>query len=183
MQVNIKNFLFLFLLTFSFTTSADVHKWKDANGKTHYGDAPPIANTEKVKTDKQTDDQITYGEKLRAENANNEATEAKSQAMNEAMNEGVAAAKESGKCVFSYHTLGDNKGKQLAKAAREECYKNEGLKKAGQNSQVSLEAYNMWRDHHQMMSNRRDASVQRSQNAQMQNQINQIQNRQRGLGY
>ncbi|KHO53303.1 MAG: hypothetical protein QT04_C0006G0009 [archaeon GW2011_AR11] len=65
MQVNIKNFLFLFLLIFSFTTSADVHKWKDANGKTHYGDAPPLAGTEKVSTDKQTDDQIVYGEKNR----------------------------------------------------------------------------------------------------------------------
>lgn len=65
MQVNVKSLLFLSLLTFSITTSADVHKWKDANGKTHYGDAPPLAGTAKVSTDKQTDDQIDYGEKNR----------------------------------------------------------------------------------------------------------------------
>jgi len=49
MQINIKSFLFLFLLTFSFTTSAEVHKWKDANGKTHYGDAPFMAGLKELK--------------------------------------------------------------------------------------------------------------------------------------
>jgi len=46
---------------------ADVHRWTDANGKTHYGDAPPMAGTKTVKTDKQTDDQITNGQRIRGE--------------------------------------------------------------------------------------------------------------------
>lgn len=46
---------------------ADVHKWKDADGKMHYGDAPPLAGTAKVKTDKQTEDEIANGERIRAE--------------------------------------------------------------------------------------------------------------------
>lgn len=50
---------------------ADVYKWKDADGKTHYGDAPSMTGTAKVKTDKQTDDQISNGERIRAETTNN----------------------------------------------------------------------------------------------------------------
>lgn len=53
------------MLAFSSPTFADVHKWKDANGITHYGDAPPIAGTGTVKTDKQTDDQIANGKEIR----------------------------------------------------------------------------------------------------------------------
>ena len=55
------------MLVFSLPTFADVYKWKDANGKTHYGDAPSMAGTEKIKTDKQTEDQIANGERIRAE--------------------------------------------------------------------------------------------------------------------
>ncbi len=46
---------------------ADVYKWKDANGRTYYGDTLPIADTATVRTDKQTDDQIVNGERIHAE--------------------------------------------------------------------------------------------------------------------
>lgn len=69
------NLFLLWVLVFSTPTFADVHKWKDANGKTHYGDAPPMAGTEKVRTDKQTDDQIANGERIRAGTEKFEATE------------------------------------------------------------------------------------------------------------
>lgn len=58
------NYLFLLLvLAFSTPTFADVHKWKDANGKTHYGDAPPIAGTQKIMTDKPTEDQVAAAQR------------------------------------------------------------------------------------------------------------------------
>lgn len=61
------NLFYCFLLVFSTSAFADVYKWKDANGKIHYGDVPHMAGTAKVKTDEQTEDQIANGERIRAE--------------------------------------------------------------------------------------------------------------------
>jgi len=137
---------------------ADVHKWKDANGKTHYGDAPPIADTAIVKTDKQTDDEIANGERIKAETENS--------TRQDAMNEARDSAKSSGKCKddFEYYARNDDRGKQLALAAKEECLNNEALKKTGQSSQVSLEAYNAWKDqHNEQREKRQNAQAQRQQ--------------------
>lgn len=65
-----KNILLGFALMLCVSVSfADVHKWKDADGKVHYGDAPPMAGTQKVKTDTQTEDQIENGHRIQAETA------------------------------------------------------------------------------------------------------------------
>lgn len=144
---------------------ADVHKWKDADGKTHYGDAPPIAGTEKVRTDKQTDDQIANGERIKAE------TETSTR--QDAMNEARVSAESSGKCKFEYFVIGDDKGKQLALAAKEECLNNEALRKVGKEYQVRLDAYNAWKDQHQMTQNRRSAAIANGQNAEANRQLNQ----------
>lgn len=53
----------------------------------------------------------------------------------------------SDKCSFSYNSSGDDKGETLSKAAKAECYNNELLKAGGRNDEVSLRAYNMWKDH------------------------------------
>lgn len=45
----------------------DVYKWKDADGETHYGDAPPVVEAEKIRIDKQTDDEIAHSNKMNAE--------------------------------------------------------------------------------------------------------------------
>ena len=46
---------------------AQVYKWKDADGNTHYDDAPALTGVGQVKIDKQTDEQIANGKKNRAE--------------------------------------------------------------------------------------------------------------------
>ncbi|MDO9188691.1 MAG: hypothetical protein Q7U24_02385, partial [Sulfurimicrobium sp.] len=51
------------------------------------------------------------------------------------------------KCSFSYYTNSDEKGRILATAAKDECYKNEMLKESGRGNQISLDAYNLWKDH------------------------------------
>lgn len=153
----------LWLLVFSTAALADVYKWKDANGKTHYGDVPNMAGTAQVKTDKQTDDQIANGERIRGEMENS----AKQDAMKEARD---SAAKDTGKCKFKYFTNNDGHGKNLASAAKEECLNNEALKKVGQGSQTSYVAYNTWKDNYQITSNQRNANAQRIQNAEAQRQ-------------
>lgn len=45
--------LLLVAIFFISPVFAAVNKWKDADGKTHYGDAPPLANAAKVHTDKE----------------------------------------------------------------------------------------------------------------------------------
>lgn len=174
-----KNYLFLLLaLVLSPSVFADVHKWKDANGKTHYGDVPNMAGTERVRTDKQTDDQIANGERIRGETGNS--------ARQDAMNEARVSAESSGKCNFTYFSFGDDNGKQLALAAKAECLNNEALRKVGKEDQVRLDAYNMWKDQHQMTQNRRSAAIANGQNAeanrQMNDKLDSIQRKQR-YGY
>lgn len=56
-------------------------------------------------------------------------------------------------CKFSYYTVGDEKGKVLAANAKEECLRNLEAKKTGQ--AVSLEQYNLWKDHRQISETQR----------------------------
>ena len=62
--------------------------------------------------------------------------------------EKVAADPE---CNFHYFKIGDDKGKQLAKNAGKECKNNRMLKLAGKGKDVTLDAYNMWKDHFEQM--------------------------------
>ncbi len=51
-----RNLLFLLLaLIFCSPTFAEVKKWKDESGITHYGDAPILAGTARVKIDEKAD--------------------------------------------------------------------------------------------------------------------------------
>ncbi len=52
-------------------------------------------------------------------------------------------------CKFSYYAIGDEKGKALAANAKEECLRNIDSKRDG--TAPSLEHYNFWRDHRQLM--------------------------------
>ncbi len=61
------------------------------------------------------------------------------------------------KCKFSYYAIGDTKGKDLATAAEQECLSNIAAKASGQ--AISLEAYNFWKDHHQIKSTQRSANA------------------------
>jgi len=55
------------LSIFALTTFAEVHKWKDADGKIHYGDRPEIVGTPVVKVIKPSDDQQQNARRLRLE--------------------------------------------------------------------------------------------------------------------
>lgn len=66
-------------------------------------------------------------------------------------------------CRFSYFSIGDKKGKQLALNAKQECLHNKALKNSGQNER-SYEAYQLWKDHYEMMSNQRNQALDRSIN-------------------
>ena len=59
-------------------------------------------------------------------------------------------------CKFSYYAVGDEKGKVLAANAKQECLRNNEAKKEGR--ETSLEHYNFWKDHQQMMSTKRSAN-------------------------
>jgi hypothetical protein len=83
-----KTLLCLVATLFMSHVFADVHKWKDENGKTHYGDAPPIVGTATVKVDKQTSDQIANGKKLRIENTMEMAQDARKILVIEAIHAG-----------------------------------------------------------------------------------------------
>ena len=64
-----KIFLYLLFMLFISSAFAQVHKWVDANGQTHYGDAPDNVDTATVSSPNQTPEEIAHGEMLRAETA------------------------------------------------------------------------------------------------------------------
>ena len=58
----------LFCATVIYTpASAEVHKWKDAEGKVHYGDVPEVHETTVIKADPLTSDHRANANRLRAE--------------------------------------------------------------------------------------------------------------------
>lgn len=64
-------------------------------------------------------------------------------------------------CQFKYFASGDSKGRSLADNAKHECLENLDRKRAGQ--PVTLEAYNMWRDHFNSERAHRNTVVDRMQ--------------------
>lgn len=62
-------------------------------------------------------------------------------------------------CKFSYHAINDEKGKQLAQSAKEECLRNNEAKLNG--GATSLEHYGFWKDHYNQKSNERQALAAR----------------------
>jgi len=63
-------------------------------------------------------------------------------------------------CKFSYHSVGDEKGKVLATNAKRECIENILAAKRGQSE--SMEHYSLWKDHYDQTSNRRQAALTRA---------------------
>lgn len=62
-----KTLLCLTAALFVLPASAQVYKWKDADGNIHYEDAPSSAGAGQVEIKKQTEEQIANGKRLRAE--------------------------------------------------------------------------------------------------------------------
>jgi hypothetical protein len=64
-------------------------------------------------------------------------------------------------CKFKSFKNNDSKGKILADNATAECVENMVRKANGQ--PISLEAYNLWKDHHSIESDKRNAAIARIQ--------------------
>ncbi len=65
--------MILLILT-SFTASAEIYKWKDENGQTHYGTTPPskaIAKTVEIEKHKVDQDNVSRLEKMTSNYKNN----------------------------------------------------------------------------------------------------------------
>jgi hypothetical protein len=60
------------------------------------------------------------------------------------------------KCKFNYYSVGDPKGKELAEDASKECIANIAAKESG--GTTSLDAYTLWKDHHQLATSKRNAA-------------------------
>lgn len=125
---------------------AQVRKCTGLDGKVTYSDFVCSGNTTKetsVKTDANTIDASGFRQDGQGHKT--------SEAADQAMRQGAA------KCRFSYYAIGDTKGKDLAAAAKQECLSNIEMKASGQ--PISLEAYNFWKDHHQIKSTQRSANT------------------------
>jgi len=76
-------------------TYADVYKWKDANGRTLYGDTLSVTENLKGRTDNQADGRTSKGEKI--------ATETENPAGQSALNESKKPANSSVFKMFIVH--------------------------------------------------------------------------------
>ena len=71
-------------------------------------------------------------------------------------------------CQFTYYVNGDDKGKQLAFNASQECVSNNALRRSGK-SVAGLQQYALWRDHYQMTTNARNQALERTKSPPRQN--------------
>ena len=71
MIITNKKFLLLLALSISIPPSfAQVHKWKDAEGKIHYGDIPKVrSEATSIKVDRQSEDHKANADMLRRQTA------------------------------------------------------------------------------------------------------------------
>lgn len=128
---------------------AQVRKCTGPDGKVTYSDficGKDTANEANVRTDYNTID--SSGSRLDAQRMKTD------EAVNAAMQAGGS------KCKFSYFAYGDEKGKSLAAAAKQECLNNIKAKASGQ--PTTLEAYGFWKDHSGQKSTDRQASINRA---------------------
>lgn len=139
---------------------AQVRKCIGTDGKVTYSDfvcGKNTANEAGVRTDANTIDSSGLrreAEGIRADRL----SEAKNIRADRLRAEAIQGGSK--KCSFEYYSIGDTKGKELAEAATKECYANLVAKETG--GTTSLEAYNMWKDHHGMVANKRNAAGSRS---------------------
>lgn len=72
------------------------------------------------------------------------------------------SARTDPECRFSYYVYGDEKGKALAANAKEECLRNKILRRDGQAGAMTLDAYRLWKDHFEIVSNNRNQAINRA---------------------
>lgn len=147
--------IFVFLATLILCSSlhAQARKCVGADGRVTYSDALCDTKSQSQTTVNTNANTIDHSglrqeaQKLRAE---------KSEA---ASSERLDNLRQSNpvECKFSYHALGDAKGKKLAADAKEECLRNIEAKRTGQPG--SREAYGLWKDHFAQTSANRGAAV------------------------
>ena len=148
-----KAILFAACCAIALGASAQVRKCTGPDGKITYSDficGKSTANETSVRTDYNTID--SSGSRL----------DAKRMKTDEAVN--AAMQTDGPKCKFAYFAYGDEKGKTLAAAAKQECLNNIRAKANG--DATSLEAYGFWKDHSAQKSTDRQASISRAAAAQ-----------------
>ena len=127
---------------------AQVYKCKTAKGSTEYSDHPCAAVAEPVRIQAAPKDARVPGDDPNA----------RALRMLEASKRRQNPPPE---CKFSSYAYGDSKGKVLAQNAKEECLRNLDLKATGRSDEVSRESYSLWRDHHQLEQDDRNAALSR----------------------
>lgn len=109
------NFLLLTSLLFCTPPAfSEVHKWKDAEGKTHYGDVPEVHETTVIKVTPQTADHRANASRIRAET--------------ERVMNGVAA--ENAKNEQNRRQQAVELHQQAAREQREEAQRNRELRRS-----------------------------------------------------
>lgn len=135
------------LLAATCGVQAQVKKCVGPDGKVTYSDALCSKETTS-QSGVRTDANAIDSSGLRQEARNNRAEQIRSD----------AKASGTKQCNFSYYAMGDSKGKEMAEAATKECYANIVAKETG--GPTSMDAYNMWKDHHQMVASKRNAQAE-----------------------
>lgn len=144
---------------------AQVRKCTGPDGKVTYSDfvcASGASKEDRVKTNANTIDASGYRQEAQRNKAEQAADAAMQQRDAKSQVATLAVQNGASKCEFASFKNGDSKGQQLAIAAKQECLENLAAKASGQ--PTSLEAYNFWKDHHQMQSAKRSAARANSMN-------------------
>ncbi len=126
----------VFYIAFGFTTTvyAELRKCVGSDGKVTYSDVLCVSGTKSESGVRINENSIdASGDRaLVKQHKGKEAVES-------AMRDGT------GKCKFSYYSLGDDTGKQLAANAKKECLENIAATATGQ--ATSDQAYQRYKDH------------------------------------
>lgn len=156
---------------------AQVNRCKAPNGQTVYSDRPceDGSKGQSVNVDANTIDG-EYDRRDAEKNRMNAARDARAREVDRLVNSPPQ------ECKFRHFSIGDSKGKELARLAKHECIENIFRERDGQ--PTSDRHYRAWNDHHSRTSNARQQAITRDAIIQNQNQIqNQIQNMQQRPGF
>lgn len=128
-----------FLLLTADLCFAMTYKCKDSSGRVIYSDSMCEYGAATVKLHDNTINR-TESERSRDNQA----------IFDGKVNDAKSTKKYGAQCTFTYRE-GSGKGYVLASAAKDECYRNEILKKSGRGDQIKLDAYNLWKDYRALL--------------------------------
>lgn len=142
--------------------NAQVNRCKAPNGQTVYSDRPceDGSKGQSVNVDANTIDG-EYDRRDADKNRANAAKDARAREVDRLMSNPPQ------ECKFQHFSVGDSKGKELARLAKRECIENMFKERDGQST--SDRHYRTWNDHHNRTSNARQQAITRDTIIQNQN--------------